>query len=611
MGTVITLYVRGQEGLREAADERLDGRYLSGEALSSYVGEDEQVAYVLVNKRSGVTVERVAGEETYKPARKRRALVAVTDVRLLVAVGGADGGRDRIVSIPLSTITDVDTEQSFLGGSLVVTTDADEAWTIPCRDDLDDVVSYLNSAQRAWSRADRFTAEADEQVGTARDRLDEAAYEQALDLAGDALSVLADGRALLGTFEMGAGVLANAEFEGLEASIRTIQRRAHAGIAAAHRSRAHDYRSAERFEDAHDRLERAREACEQALAIAADDPPDDELAARLDAIERETKTLERTPAMAAEATLATARGVEDPEQRSESLEDALDRYRDLLGLCWGPDAPFRGDTDAIRERILVIVEEVLDARTDVARQSLVAADRLAVRDQADSALAACDRADEQLDAARTVVDELAPDEREVVETWRDAVEDQRDRIGEQHDDDTSEERPKRSTEGPQATNTNPKATDGDPQATDGDPTVERADGQQEPASRDDRLAALDRPAFTRLVADLWRSLGWQTTVFTESVDQYDVMASRTDPVELRVLVWAVHRPGGALGTTAIDRCAADRANVEQADVAALVTTGDVPDTVRDRARDHNVKLLDREDLLDLLDHEDVSAFLEE
>ncbi|MFB6189015.1 MAG: restriction endonuclease [Halapricum sp.] len=601
MGTVITLYVRGQEGLREAADERLDGQYLSGEALSTYVGEDEQVAYVLVNKRSGVTVERAEGEETYKPARKRRALVAVTDVRLLVAVGGADGGADRIVSIPLSTIMDVDTQQSFLGGALVVTTDADEAWTIPCRDDLDDVVSYLNSAQRAWSRADRFTAKADERIETARDRLDEAAYDQALDLAGDALSILADGRDILDTFEMGEGVLANAEFEGREASIRTIQRRAHAGIAAAHRARAHDHRSAERFEDAHDRLERAREACEQALAIAADDPPGDELAARLDAIERETNALERAPAMAAEATLATARDVEDPEQRSESLEDALDRYRDLLGVCWGPDASFRGDTDAIRERILVIVEEALDARIAVARQSLVAADRLAVRDQADSALAACDRADEQLDAARTVVDELAPAKSDAIETWRAAVEDQRDRIEGRHDDDTSEECPARSTDDPQA-------TEGDPQATDADPTVERADGQQEPASRDDRLAALDRPAFTRLVADLWRSVGWQTTVFTESVDQYDVMASRTDPVELRVLVWAVHRPGGALGTTAIDRCAADRANVEQADVAALVTTGDVPDTVRDRARDHNVKLLDREDLLD---NEDVSAILEE
>lgn len=617
MGTVIDVHGSGKTDLDAATDDRLSGQYLADGPLSASVGEDEQVAFVIVNKRGGVTVEREDGSETYKPGRNYRTLVAVTDVRLLIAVGGADADGDRIVSVPLSTITGVDTEKSFLGGALVVATDAGEEWSIPCRDDLDPVESYLERAKRAWSTADRLLAEVDERITAAEDCLETGDYEGALEGADDAISIVAHAREEVGTYEMGRGVLANADFERREASIRRGQRQVHDGIAAEQLALARDAADAERYREAHEHFERASDACQRALAIDADQPSDSDLAERRDDIERELTELESAPAAAAAETLESAREVDEPTERAAALESALDAQRDLLGLCWGPEADFTGDPEQVRERIAGIVEEIVAARLDAVRQSLVAADRLAVRDRPEKALAECDRATEQLDLARAVARELLPERVEMLDTWAETVADQRSRVEDDDATATAESEATTTTAGSvtteSAASTEPVvagiATADDVAAESASETAGR-DDEAEPESLTETLAGLSQSSFTRLIADVWRELGWQTTAFTESVDQYDVMATREDPVELRMLVWAVHRPDDDLDTAVVDRCATDRSNVDRADVAALVTTSAVPEAVRERASEHNVKLLDRADLLALLEREHLAHLVE-
>jgi len=624
MGTVIDVHAAGKSDLDAVADDRLSGQYLAEGPISASVGEDEQVAFVIMNKRGGVTVDRGGDSETYKPGRNYRTLVAVTDVRLLIAVGGAGDSGDRIVSVPLSTITGVDTESSFLGGALVVETDAGEQWSIPCRDDLAPVTSYLQHAKRAWSKADRLLAEVDERITAAEDRLETDDHEGALELADDAISVVAHAREELSTFEIGRGVVANADFERREASIRTIQRRVHAGVASEQLTLARDASESRQYRTAHDHFERASDACERAMAIDADEPSDEELADRRAEIERELAALERAPAAVAADALEDAGTNDDPEDRAAALERALDTQRDLLGLCWGPEATFEGDPEQIRERIVGIVDEIVAARLDAVRQSLVAADRLAVRDRPEQALAECDRATEQLDAARDVARELVPDRVETIDTWAETVDEQRARV---EDDGSAVTADAASVSGEVATAAGPASTES-AEPTDGvvagtttvqevavsedDATGATADSEQgDPESPEEKVAALDQSSFTRLIADVWRELDWQTTAFTESVDQYDVMATREQPVELRMLVWAVHSPDSELDTTVVDRCATDRANVDRADVAALVTTGSVPEPVRERASEHNVKLLEREDLLALLEREELDHLVDE
>ena len=619
MGTVIDVHGSGKAGLDAATDDRLSGRYLADRPLSASVGDDEQVAFVIVNKRGGVTVERKSESESYKPGRNYRTLVAVTDVRLLIAVGGAGESGDRIVSVPLSTITGVDTESSFLGGALVVATDAGERWSIPCRDDLDPVVSYLQHAKRAWSKVDRLLAEVDERIGAAEDRLETGAYEGALEAADDAISVVAHAREKLGTFEMGRGVVANADFERREASIRTVQRRVHAGVASEQVEQARDAAEADRYREAHDHFERARAACERALAIDADEPSEDELTERRGEIERERAALEGAPAAAAADVLDEAREIDDPSERAAALEDALEAQRDLLGLCWGPEAAFDGDPEEIRERIVGIVDEIVATRLDAVKRSLVAADRLDVRDRGDDALAECARATEHIDAARAVARELLPERVEALDTWAETVDEQHARV-QKDDSGTTAAVSGVSSDAAAAGPTTAESTEptdavvaGIATASAGgeDETESPAAGEEiEPESLAEQLATLDQSAFTSLIADIWRELGWRTTAFTESIDQYDVMATRADPVELRMLIWAVHRPDGDLDTAVVDRCATDRANVDRADVAALVTTGAVPEAVRERAIEHNVKLLERTDLLDLLEREQLAHLID-
>lgn len=625
MGTVIDLHQRGYSAVDETADERLGGQYLADDPLTSYVGADEHPAYVLVNKRGGASVERAAGSETYKPGRGYRTLVAVTDVRLLVAVGGADDGGDRVVSIPLSTLADVETESGLLGGALVVETDGGERWSIPCRGDLGDVVAYLEHAQRAWAKADRFVAEAGDRLDRARARLDDGAYEDALEAASETLSILAHGRESLTAFEMGEGVVANADFARRRTAVRTVQRRAHAGLADEHRDAATDHREAERYREAHEHLRQSIAALDRALAIDAETPDDETLTARRRTARRERAALERLPATIAADALGAAREETDPGERADGLVDALERHRELLGLCWGPEAAFEGEASAVRERIVTIVDELVAARIDAARASVVAADRLHTRGEPEAARAKCDRAAEQVADAREVATELLPDRVAAIDAWEPVIDDQRARI-----------------DGAAQTVADPDVAAGDAVddeaegavagiAMDDEETIggiamedqqqagfrsldaiEQADepaGDEPPSGLSASLRALEQSAFTELVAKVWRALGWETTAFTAAVDQYDVMATRRNPIELRVLVWAIHRPDEELGTAVVDRCATDRANVDGADVAVIVTTGTIPPAVRERADEHNVKVLDRSDFVDLLERESLTDLI--
>jgi hypothetical protein len=508
-------------------------------------------------------------------------------------------------------VTAVGIESGLLGGGLTVRTEMGEEWSIPCKGDLDPVVAYLEEAQRAWSQADRSAADIEDRLETARDHLDTGAYSDALDTAGETISVIADTLARLRDFEIGDGIVANTDFEEYRAEIRTIQRRSHAGIASERRAAASDHRAESRLRAVHDELRRARGAYEQALSIGAERPPDDEIEASIEEIDRELQEVERAPVRAAAEALKEARTINDPSDRAGQLSVALDRHRDWLGLCWGPDAPFVGDTDAIQALILDIVDELLDARTSAIQRSLVDADRHQTRDERNEALAACDRASEHLEAARDVVTELAPDRTEVIETWTVTIDEQRARI-EGHErsepDETSDSDDEQIAGLAMADSATPDATATD-EATASEASADDEDDQ--PPSTEAKLEALDQAAFTRLVSDAWRALGWETTVFAASVDQYDVMATRELPIALRVIVWTVHRPDGVLDAAVVDRCATDRSNVDRADAAALVTTADVPDDVRDRARDHNVKLLDHERFLDLLEREGLTDLVDE
>lgn len=580
----------------------LSADYLAGEPLAATLGGSERAIFALVNKRGGVTVEDGAGSETYRPDRRYRTVATVTDRRLVLAVGGADDGADRVVTIPLSEVTSVESEDGLLGGRLVVETAAEERWSMPCKGDLEPVVSYLSAARRAWSRAEGFLDEVDVRIETARSAADP---ESTLSMVEQARTALDRGCDRLSTFEMGEAVTENAGFPDRRDALRAVERRAHFDAAEAAHERANERHERGAFRQAAEAFRSAQEAYESALTTTGPEPADTEILDRLEVLSWEREDLARTPLADAAVAFSRARGQEDPVQRARSLETALERYRTLLGLSWGPEALFEGDGDAIRERITAIVADLVTARSDAVRRALTAADRFAARDREGAALAACDTAETHLDVAREIAVELAPEHVDALDALRAGIDEQRERI--------------RAPDGPRS-DTEPAVPAGGTESTAEESsavTAEQEETADEPetttgssSTMEARIESLDQDELTRFVADAWAASGWQTTVFTASVDQYDVIATRQWPIELRVLIW-VRARAQALDVAAVDRCAADRANDDRADIAALITGGEAPQAVRERADDHNVKLLERSDLARLVEREGTGELLDQ
>ena len=601
--------------------------HVAGAPLESYLGGREATAFVLSSKRGSVTVEREGETATYSSARGYRVVVLVTDIRVLIAVGGADGGDDRVVSVPLATVKRVDSESGrLLGGSLTVETTGGEQWTVPCRGDLDPVVAFLDSGRRAWSHGVRLVDNADERIEAAATSLETGDPDAALSALEEAESVIDRGVDHLEEFDIGPAVADNAGLTRRRRRIRRLRRRAFA-----RRGDRANERAQRRWEQADygataDAMRAAKAAYVDALAVDAPRPSDEDLDERIAALEWRMADLKRTPLAEATAALAGARETVDPLWRAPRSAEALAQYRDLLGLSWGPDASFKGDSDEIRDQVTEIVAEIVPARVDLSRRALAAADRFAARGRTEAALSACDAADAHLDRARSVAAELAPDRVAAIEARRAVVADQRERCagsatdpgavaGAAVDSATDPGVDVDTTGGGERASPGETAPpERETDTPESGPTAVAAESEDAGADAEDgmeaRFRALDNGAFTRLVANVWETLGWETSAFTAAVEQYDVIATQERPLSLRVLIWTVHSPEDPIGTATVDRCAADRAGIEHADAAALVTTGAVPEAVRERADEHNVKLLDRADLVALLDREELAHLLD-
>ncbi|MFW6017306.1 MAG: restriction endonuclease [Halapricum sp.] len=622
MAEIIALSDEERSEPNEQVDGRLGEAYLAEGPLSSYLGDDEEVAFVLHAKRGGMTVERDGGTETYKPTRGHRTVVAITDLRVVIAIGGADGGGDRVVPIPFSAVTRVETDSGLLRERLIVRTEAGERWSMPAGGDFDPVVAYLEDALEAWSRADRFAVRVEDHLATAREHLERGGPEAARDAAEEAVAAIAAGREQVRTFDIGDQVLAHAGFDDYRADVRSIQRRALAARAEGHTERADHYEAEGRLRAASEALADALEATEQALSIDAGEPSDEQLQEQIETVRREQDRLKAQPREHARTELDDARSLDDPQRRAERLRDALAAHRDWLGFAWGPKSSFAGDPDEIRTRILEILEELLDARTAVIERLLAAAERLHAGGRTEQALAACDQADDHLDEARRVVTELAPEQKETLTQWRVEIDHRRGLIERETDgtaggatDDTGSvaggttKAAEWTTPGWVTISDEHRSSRDAELGESSGPDAEEALGGDRRVTAEAEIRTMDEMAFTKFVATCWNALGWETTIFAHSSDQYDIMAIRRQLIDLRVLIWTVHRPGRDLDASTIDRCVTDRSNVERADAAAVVTTADVSDAVRERAAKHDIKLIDREDLLDLLEDEGLAGLV--
>jgi len=118
-----------------------------------------------------------------------------------------------------------------------------------------------------------------------------------------------------------------------------------------------------------------------------------------------------------------------------------------------------------------------------------------------------------------------------------------------------------------------------------------------------RLQNVDPYEFEHFVGDLWEQDGWQTTVSQGSQDLgLDVEAVRTGTIDQKLAIQAKrYADDNKVGRPKVQRYHSLKQQDTDADAAVVVTTSTFTDTAEDWAGEHNVKLVDGSDLVDMID----------
>lgn len=117
---------------------------------------------------------------------------------------------------------------------------------------------------------------------------------------------------------------------------------------------------------------------------------------------------------------------------------------------------------------------------------------------------------------------------------------------------------------------------------------------------------MDDYDFEYFVADLWECFGWTTEVSSASNDAgIDVIAVREMVYREKVLIQAKrYGPNTTVGSPAIQQYASLRNHDPDVDMAIVVTTNEFTNQARKMADRHNVKLIDSDDLVTLIEQAD-------
>jgi tetratricopeptide (TPR) repeat protein len=625
METILDLTTGGAD--REAlTDTAVSGRLrtkqlLSGAPLAERLDGDEEPKYLLRNKKSGVTVAAEEESRTMEPDDQFQALALVTDVRVLFAIGTADG--DRTVSVSHSEMVQAKrSDEGFRTTALVIETIDGRRWTFPCKGDTAEVASVVDGLAQVWANAERLADEAEEAIETAEQHLAADEYEAAAEALADVKANLRTAIARLREVGASAGAHIETRGERLARRLLDLQGPLWAQLAAsAHGEAMAAWREGE-FERAATEYEEAIRGYEQALDRDSG-PSTGVLEQRLDGALTERELLRVMPLVEADTARRHAREIEEPEAAAANWETVLEGYQGLLALDWPGDRGFVADSDIVHTQAAAAAEDAIEDYFEAGKRRLGSADRFAVDGREDRASVLYERARDQFEAAHRLATEAHPDRVEELETALSTV-DRRingDVPAEAlpHDELTV-------TDGDEE----PAEADDEPDATgDGDEPGSTVIGRIQSQKQEERAAApggvnvnagdgagngvtntelrgklrdLEEGEFTQLVADLWEAQGWSTTVFSATKQVvYDIVAMREEPEQQRLLLWTEHKPGEEqLGPRSVERCATARDSSQGAESATLVTNALPRTAARQRAEGLDVTVIDGQDLVELL-----------
>lgn len=126
------------------------------------------------------------------------------------------------------------------------------------------------------------------------------------------------------------------------------------------------------------------------------------------------------------------------------------------------------------------------------------------------------------------------------------------------------------------------------------------------------LQSMDDYDFEHFVADLWERMGWNTEVSTQSADRgIDVVATRNSPYQETALIQAKrYGPNTTVGSPDIQQYASLKHQRHGVDKVLVVTTNGFSGQAKELAEQLNVKLIDGDDLTELVDQLDAMGLVE-
>lgn len=128
-----------------------------------------------------------------------------------------------------------------------------------------------------------------------------------------------------------------------------------------------------------------------------------------------------------------------------------------------------------------------------------------------------------------------------------------------------------------------------------------------------RLQGMDELDFEHFVADLWEEMGWSTGVTQASSDAgIDVVAEKQKPYPQKQLIQIKrYTEGNTISSSEVQQYAALKQQHRDVDVSVIVTSSSFSSEAQERGQELNVKLVDGDQLVGIIDDLDAYDVLEE
>lgn len=134
------------------------------------------------------------------------------------------------------------------------------------------------------------------------------------------------------------------------------------------------------------------------------------------------------------------------------------------------------------------------------------------------------------------------------------------------------------------------------------------------SNAESRLQNIEPYEFEEFVAELWELQGWDTTTTQSSNDRgVDVVAEKEDGIVNQKLAIQAKRysQGNKIGRDDVQQYYSMKVQDADADAAVVVTTSSFTAPAEKWASEHNIKLVDSTDILDVLEEQNAQSLLDE